>query len=252
MKRLLLSVMAGCVLLTGCLETTQEITLKEDGSGVLNTTSDMSSILAVAQNMGGGDQVSKMAGEKMDTMISLAKQADSIPDLTPEEKNMLRKGILLMKIDLKESQFLTEINFPFTEMSEIAAYNKLTGKLMNNLVKDQMKESPMGGGMGGDMPEPSSFDDYYKLSYSKGEIKKSLDKDKYASASSDEYLNGLKQAASMGIPVTATYIINLPRPAEKVDGKNAKLSDDKMKVTVKAGLDDFFDDPEKLEFKIKY
>jgi len=252
MKRILFSIMAGCFLLTGCLETTQEITLKEDGSGVLNSTSDMSSILAIAKNMGGGEQMENMAGEKMDTLISLAKASDSIPDLSSEEKILLRKGMLRMKMDLKEGQFLTEMNFPFTELNEIAAYNKLTGKLMSKLVKDQMKESPMGGGMDGEMPDPSSFDDYYKLSYEKGGIKKSLDKEKYASASSDEYLNSLKQAASMGIPVSATYIINLPRPAEKVEGKNAKLSDDKMKVTVKADLDDFFDDPEKLEFKIKY
>jgi hypothetical protein len=194
----------------------------------------------------------KMGAGKMDTLISLDKASDSIPELTLEEKLLLRKGTLRMKMDMKESQFLTEMNFPFTELGEIAAYNKLTGKLMSKMIKDQMKESPMGGGMGGDMPEASSFDDYYKLSYEKGEIKKSVDKDKYATASSDEYLNGLKQAAAMGIPVSATWIINLPKPAEKVEGKNARLSQDKMKVTVKADLDDFFDDPEKLEFKIKY
>ncbi|MGQ0739784.1 MAG: hypothetical protein ACT4OJ_12055 [Bacteroidota bacterium] len=252
MKRILLSIMAGSFLLTGCLETTQEITLKEDGSGVLNTTSDMSSLLTVAKNMSGDEQMEKMGGEKKDTSISLASLSDSIPGLTTEEKALLSKGMLRMKMDLKESQFLAEMNFPFTELNEIAAYNRLTGKLMTNLIKGQMKESPMGGGMGGDMPDPSSFDDYYKLSYEKGGLKKSLDKEKYASASSDEYLNGLKQAASMGIPVSSTWVINLPRPAEKVEGKSAKLSVDKMKVTVKADLDDFFDDPEKLEFKIKY
>ena len=56
----------------------------------------------------------------------------------------------------------------------------------------------------------------------------------------------------MGIPVGVTCIINLPKPAEKVEGKNVTLSDDKKKVTIKADLDDLFNDPEKLEFKIKY
>ena len=103
-----------------------------------------------------------------------------------------------------------------------------------------------------DLPAFSSLDDYYKLSFSKGELKKSLDKEKYAGATSDGYLAGLKQATSMGIEVTSTWVINLPRPAEKVEGKNAKLSEDKMKVTVKVRLDDFFETPESLEFKIKY
>ena len=56
----------------------------------------------------------------------------------------------------------------------------------------------------------------------------------------------------MGLSVTSTLIINLPRPAEKIEGSNAKLSDDKMQVTVKVDIDDFFDSPEKLEFKVKF
>jgi hypothetical protein len=52
--------------------------------------------------------------------------------------------------------------------------------------------------------------------------------------------------------VISTMIINLPRPAEKAEGKNLKLSEDKLKVTVLSSLDDFFDNPESLEFKIKY
>jgi hypothetical protein len=102
------------------------------------------------------------------------------------------------------------------------------------------------------MPDFSSFDDYYKLKYESGELKRIIDNDKYASAKDDKYLAGLQQSASMGIPVTAVYIINLPRPAEKAEGKNVTLSEDKKKVTVKMDIDDFFEHPEKGEFKIKY
>ena len=117
-------------------------------------------------------------------------------------------------------------------------------------MKDKM---PGGMPMGSDaMPPPSSFDDYYTLEFSNGELKKKLNKEKYANVDKDEFLNGMKQAAAMGIPVTNTYIINLPRPAEKAEGKNVKLSEDKMKVTISSTMDDFYDNPEKLEFKIKY
>ena len=82
------------------------------------------------------------------------------------------------------------------------------------------------------MPEPSSFDDYYKIEFSEGELMKKVNKEKYAGAESDEYLSGIKQAASMGLVMKATYVINLPRPATKAEGKYVKLSEDKMKVTI--------------------
>ncbi len=249
MKKFLFSLLVASLLLTGCLETTQEITLKDDGSGSVTTTSDMSSILGLAKQMGGGGDLDKMGDQKLDTVFSLGSQADSM-DIGAEEKEMLKKGTMTMKMNLRDDQFLTKLDFPFNEPGEIAAYGKLTNKLLGNAMKDQMKSSPMGAGE--DVPPVTSFDDYYKLSFSKGELKKSLDKDKYAGASTDGYLAGLKQATGMGIPVNYTWIINLPRPAEKVEGKLAKLSEDKMKVTVKAEIDDFFDDPERLEFKIKY
>lgn len=252
MKKLLITLAAGCFILTGCLETTQEITLKEDGSGTLSTTSDLGSVLGLARQMGGGPELDKAGDKAMDTTILLSSQADSIPDLTNEEKELLKKGKMNMKFNLKDDEFKTKLDFPFTNPAEIEIFNKLTSKLLSAALKDQMAESPMAGGMGGEMPPLSSFDDYYKMEFSAGELKKKLDKEKYAAVATDEYFAGLKQASTMGIPVGATYIINLPRPAEKVEGKNIVLSDDKMKVTVKVELEDFLTDPEKLEFKIKY
>ena len=157
-----------------------------------------------------------------------------------------------MNINVKENVFYSKLSFPFNKPAEIDGYNKLTGKVFGAAMKQKLKDSPLPAGATGDMPEIKSFDDYYSLDFEKGELKKSLKKDKYAGAKDDEYLKGLKEAAGMGIPVNATYIINLPRPATKAEGKNVVLSDDKKKVTVKVSIDDFFDDPEKLEFKIKY
>lgn len=249
MKKVLFTVSAACLMLTGCLETTQEITLNEDGSGTMSTTSDMGAILGMAKQMGGGDEMEK-AGEKViDTTILLAAQADDIHDLTAEEKELLKKGSMNMKMDIKNEEFKTKLDFPFNNPREIETFTRLTGKLLGNALKDQMEGQASGMG---EMPPMSSFDDYYKLEFSKGELKKKLNKDKYSSLSSDEYLNGLKEAATMGIPVGVTYIINLPKPAEKVEGINVTLSDDKRKVTIKADLGDLYDNPEKLEFKIKY
>jgi hypothetical protein len=65
-------------------------------------------------------------------------------------------------------------------------------------------------------------------------------------------MQSLKQMSSMGSPINVNYIINLPRPAKKAEGKALKLSDDKKKVTVSVTSDDFFEDPSKFEYKIEY
>lgn len=250
MYKLILSLLtAGTLVLTGCLETTQEITLNADGSGTVKNTSDLSALIGLAKQMGGGAEMEKMAEEKVDSTFSLGKGADSIPNLTPEERELARKGTANIKMSLKEEKFSTSLLFPFSTPSEIALYNKISAKISAETMKEQMGDMPMGGD---EAPEPSSFDDYYTISFSNGILLKTLNKEKYAMAADDEYLKGVKEASAMGLSMKATCIINLPRPATKAEGKGIQLSDDKKKVIVTAGIDDFFDDPAKLEYRIEY
>src|SRR5689334_6808179 len=255
MKKVFALLLGVSFFVTGCLENTEEITLNADGTGTVTTTSDMAAVINLVKQMAGGTQdLDNMLSETRDSTIDLSTKADSIPDLDQEEKALLKKGSLYYKMDGKANEYFTKLSFPFTNPEQISSYSKVTGKVFGSMLKEQMENNPMGGGgMGGqDMPQFSSFNDYYKLSYEKGELKKSINKDKYAQLENDVYLKSLKEAAGMGLPVTTTYIINLPSPATKVEGKNAKLSDDKKKVTVKVSIDDLYDNPESLEFKIKY
>jgi hypothetical protein len=251
MKKWLLSLLAATFLLTGCFETTEEITVNEDGSGSYVNTSDLSAVLTLAKNMGGGGDMEKLTSQALDTSFSLAAQADSSTDMNAEDKALLKRGKMQVKLNGKEEKFYSSISFNFNDPKEISRFNKLSAKAVGSSLKGMMADNPAGQQMN-DMPEASSFNDYFDLEFEKDNIKRSINKEKYAHAGDDEYLKGLKEASGMGIPVTATYIINLPRPAIKVEGKNVKLSEDKKKVTVKVDIDDFFDNPEKLEFKIKY
>lgn len=248
MKRIFFTLFAGLtLLLTGCFETTQEITLNEDGSGTYVNTNDMSKIISIVKNMGMGGNDKIPAA--LDTSFSLASLADSIANLSMEDKELLKTGNMHMMINMEGEKLVTTMSFPFTTPADIQKFNRLAGKVASESMKSKMPEGIPGGD---EMPEASSFDDYYTLEFSKGELTKKLNKEKYASAQSDEFLKGLKEAGGMGIPITSTYIINLPRPATKAEGKNVKLSDDKKKVTIAASIDDFFDNPSSMEFKIKY
>ncbi len=250
MKKLFFSILAGsALLLTGCFETIEEITIKDDGSGTFSTTNDMSAVIPVAKQMGGKD-AEKMEDLVKDTTISMASMADSIPSLTADEKDQVKAGTMRMNVDLKNDKFIITMNFPFKKMEDISRINKVAAKMMNQALKEKLA-----GGqaeMPGEMPEPSSFENYFDIEYSKGKIVKKLNKEKYGTLDSDEYLQGMKEAGAMGIPINTTQVIVLPRPAKKVDGKNVKLSDDRMKLTVKASIDDFYSDPEMMEFKVEY
>jgi len=248
MKKLLLFLSAAVTLgLTGCFETTEEITLNDDGSGTYININDMSKLIPILKNMGAADQ---LGGKSIDTSFALGTSKESIEGLSEDDAGLLKKGTMNMKMNIEDEKMVATMNFPFASLNDIPKINKLTAKSMT-----QSLTSQMGGNMppGMDqMPEPSSFSDYYTLEYESGEIKRKLNKEKHATLASDKYLTQLQEAAAMGIPITHSLVINLPRPAEKIEGKNAKLSEDKKKVTVSGSIDDLFDNPEKLEFKVKY
>jgi hypothetical protein len=96
------------------------------------------------------------------------------------------------------------------------------------------------------------MEDYFELKMSGGKIEKKLKKDKYGNVANDEAIMGLKNVSSMGASVKYNYIINLPRPAKKAEGKVVKLSADKKKVTVAVTSEDFFETPSNFEYSIEY
>lgn len=253
MRKWISFLLAGCMLmLTGCFETTIEISLNADGSGTVTNTTDMGKMISLAHQMGGNDSLDKAAEQNIDTSFSLASTADSIPNLSPEEYQLAREATAGFHLNMKEEQFNSSVNFPFSNPEGILPRIKLASKIVNETIKTQM------GGGGEEIPgiselgEPSSFDDYFILTFENGKISRKLDPVKYAKAGEDTYLNGIKEVSAMGLNMTSNYVINLPRPAKKVTGESVILSADKKQVKVNADLTVFFESPGKLEFTIEY
>jgi hypothetical protein len=250
MKRILLaSITAFTFFLTGCLENTQEVTINEDGSGTLKTTSDMSGLIGIAKQFA-GDKMDEIPQDKIDTTIELALGADSIPSLTDAEKEILKTGSMRMNMDMGNDVMIFGFDFPFNSVAQINDINAVSSKAITDIISSKVGDAGIGGDTG--LPKGSSIDDYYTVTYSKGMIEKKLNKDKYAGVDSDEFLSGMKQMTAMGLNMKNTFIINLPKPATKTEGKGLIISDDKRKITIEASIDDFFDDPSKLEFTIEY
>lgn len=251
-KLLGLLCLAGVLILTSC-ETTKEITFKEDGSGTITTTTDMSAMIGLAKMSGQGEKMDE--AEKVDTTVSLDKMADSIKGISAEEKALIKKGTLGINMNMADEKFVFKLQFPFTNGSQIAQLEKLSGKVMQDRLKDKMNAGAEGEekpAIPEDALPESSIDDYYTTTYQKGVIEKKLNKEKYAKIGDDKGMESLKEAGGQGMAMNNTIILNLPRAAKKAEGKNVKLSDDKKKVTITTSSEDFFDDATKLEFKVEY
>jgi len=239
-----------CILLSGCFETTQEVTINKDGSGVFTNTTDLSNMIALIKQMG-GDEANKM--QNTDTTISLTGVADSIAGLTPEQKRIVNKGTMKLKLNMQDEKLLVKLDFPFEKLGDVELLKEILPKLSVSALKklpggDQMPA----GSAGADSSKIKTFDDFFDDTISKKLISKTLNKAKYATAADDEFMKSLQQMSGMGSPINVNYVINLPKRAKKVEGKAVKLSDDKKKVTVSVTSDDFFNDPSKFEFRIEY
>lgn len=255
MKKYLLSLLvAGSLFISGC-ETTREITLNKNGSGLLVTTTDMSSVIGMAKMAGQGKEMDSLDKVVMDTTILLAGMGDSLSDLSKEDIALIKKGKLRWQMNLKEEKLIITVESPFTDPQQIGKLDKLSGQVLQQALKKQMDatggDNPAGGMPGGNEIPKGSVDDYFITTYSNGLIEKKLDKEKYAKVGEDEGMQAMKQMSSMGTG-SSTLIINLPRPVKKTEGKNLKVSDDKKKITITSSTEDFFDDAAALEFKIEF
>jgi hypothetical protein len=269
MKKTVLLLAAGLVLLLSSCEVTKEISIQNDGSGSFSSTTDMSGVMGmVKMSMDAqmknlqdslGDNKDLDLGRAVDTTVSMALLADSIPELSAEERDLVRKAMLGLNIDMKNEKFITKLQMPFKNTSEISKMDKLSSRVIPQILKKEMNKSGekmpselggLGGLGGGEMPE-GSIDDYFVISYAKGLIEKKLIPDKYANKDADEGLKALQQMSSMGMGNTKT-IYNLPRPVKKTTGKGITVSEDKKTVTIMTTAEDFFDDAKGMEFKIEY
>ena len=253
MKKLLGLLFIGSALALVSCETTREITLKADGSGTLVTTTDMSGLIAIAKMSGQGKEIDS-SEKSVDTTIFLDKVVDSIPDLTPAERELVKKGKLGLNLSMADEKLFTKLQFPFTSTNQISVLDQLSAKVMQQAMKKQME----GDDSGTTPPIPTdempkaNMDEYFTITYAKGLIEKKHIPEKYADVANDKGMQSLKEMAGEGMPMNTTLIFNLPKPVKKAEGKNVKLSDDKRKVTIVNSVEDFFNDVTKLEFRIEY
>jgi len=264
-----LFVIPALLILSGCFDTVQESTIKDDGSGVFVSTMDMGKLLGMIKMVAGEkEEMKDLDKMKKDTTILLKDIKDSIKNLSDAEKKLMDKGSLRVIMNMPDEIFSMAFSFPYSQPADLATINALLKKTRQNVMTDQMdkfmgsdksgtddKKAMDDNPLLGDMKTDSNstqVDDYYKYKYEKGKISKKLNKEMYANVENDKSLTSLKEMSQMGMSSTMKTIINLPKPAKKAEGKGVKLSDDRKKITIEGSLDDFFEDAAYFEYEIEY
>jgi len=252
-NKITLLLLAAVVALTGCLETTEEITINKDGSGTLVTTNDMSAMIALAKMAGENKEMEELKEKKIDTTFSLGAVANSMQGLSAEEKAMLKNGTMNMVMNMQDEKMIMKSTVPFKKIDQLARVSGISTRMVEESFKKGMGEKEKEGEQKEDDKMPGlPLDEYYTTTYSASVIERKLNKEKHANLSEDEGAQAMKQMGDMGMTAKKTIVINLPRPAKKAEGKNVQLSEDKMKVTITGNSEIFFDDATALEFRIEY
>ena len=63
---------------------------------------------------------------------------DSIPDLSAEEKDLVKKGKLGLNLNMAEEKLVTKLEFPFSNTSANSKLDQLSAKVMQQAMKKQM------------------------------------------------------------------------------------------------------------------
>ena len=248
-----------CLWMTSCLEINENVEIKENGSGRISTTTDLSQLVDMIAAMG-GDEYNKMKNEKIDTLIEMRKFVDTSTKLTADQKVLLRNGKIRMKMNIEEKVFNINMEFPFDNIERYQQLNNLLNNQaggVGNIMKDVLSGSTGKEKEITDQPAPTTpnmdqLSTVFDFNASNGLIKKTLNQERYKKLMDDPQIQQLKQGADMGMVILYTTTYKLPRPVKKVDNAAAKLSDDKKTVIIRQNMLEIFSAPEKFEYTIEY
>jgi hypothetical protein len=260
MQKLLLCVIAALFLLSSC-SMHEEIDLSKENNGHYQVSMDMGTMLEMLKSMGGSEKIpDSLSKQKRDTTFSLANMIDSSGGtFTAQEKAYFYNGTMNVKMDMEANKMDIVMKFPVKNAMDLKNFFKVwTAVDSLNKIKKQQREkeeseagtndmpNPMSGsgldGMTNNLPvKPSPYlitdSSIERLAQSKEDVMSEM----------GEQAQG---AAMFMNQVNMMTTIKLPRPAKKLEGKNAKLSDDKKSIFFSASLQEMMDDPQVGAFKV--
>jgi hypothetical protein len=255
MKKLsVLLLLAASCLFTGCLDMLEEINLAPNGSGTYKTTMDMSGMFEMIEMMAAMDTSAKgglkgLTGKSVDTSFALKGIADTSSKLTADQKRLLSRATVRMRMNEAEKKMIFNLDFPFDKIEDVGQLAKMNeggkslGMLNGNagaLLGDEGEEAGM--------PTPN----FLETNFKPGLLERKLNQQLFEAFSAKLKMKGGAEMESMLEAMKMKSVIRLPAPAKSVAGEKAVLSEDRKTVTIQYNFADLLNKPSALTYRIEY
>lgn len=254
-KNVVLSTLVAlCIFFTGCIESTEEITINSNGSGSYNMNMDLSGMFDFINMMKGMDTTtantaSKQLSKSFDTTMYLRDFSDTSTKLNATQKRLLKDAKMKMVMNEEAHAFSVDINFPFTQLADIEKIMQLSGKGNGGNAVNKMFGGGESAGSNEKMPEINSS---FNMVVKEGLLVRTINKEKYKLSLSDETLGSFAKDKKLAESIKLNTVIHLPKAVKKLTGTKATLSADKKTVTIKATLATYYNEPQTLDYRIEY
>lgn len=236
----------------------EEIDLSTPGKGHYVVHTDLSPAMEMMKSMGGGQIPDSIKDKAIDTVVSLARQIDSLDKpLTAEEAAYFKNGTMHIVMNMPENKFAVETKYPVKDLQDFNKFLKVyyhVDSVNKARKKEQVPEE------GEDAPPTPGFDNMASMFSgmpSKGSpyiitdssIQRiALTQEAFAE-NAGEQMKGIEMFMGQ---MTMTITIKLPRTVKEAKGDMIKVLDDKKTVVFSSSLAEMKDDPSKTAFYIKF
>src|SRR5689334_13368336 len=107
-------------ILVSCYDINENIVVNANGSGTYVTKMDMGQFIDMMQTFAGDDELAKDGLDKpIDTTIHMKDIMDSAKDITPEQKELMKEGVMKIKMNMKEKVFNIDMSYPYKNFNAL-------------------------------------------------------------------------------------------------------------------------------------
>jgi hypothetical protein len=264
MKRVFAVILGCVVLVSSCLETSTNTTIKEDGSGIRVAIVDMSKAMEMAMQ---GKKPEPNDQLYMDTAIQMRNHSDTASVLNARQKDLLRGMVIRFRMDFRDAQktaFTVAIEAPFKNLDDLNELNTLVTQKEYDIVFDRAFKIPMfddkdkDGSIGStsDNLFGSVFPAFFKCNYTRGKISCEVDSVAYGEAlgqlrAMEFDLNGEMESKMFGAS-TFTNTLLLPSAPKNISGGSWKKGSNDNMVVQGGTLLEIYKEPGKFTYTIQY
>ncbi len=229
------------MLLFSCVFT-EEIHLKNDGSGSYAFKMDMSEMMESMKDMSSKDSMQET--KVLDTLIYfkdiLEEQKDSISKLKIEEREVLEAledFTLRMQVDEEKGKMLMNFGLDFKRITDLKNMSEKIAKAQSLSDKKNTDNS-------------TPFNNDTEYSFDGKTFKRRVNLKNLSEEKSNEYEKMISQSGAFLEGSTYRIVYHFEKEIKSVTLKNASISSDKKTLTIEMPMDTLIKNPKLLDFEV--